>query len=192
MSNRFKAGLAVLAAGVAIGLLSMPTGAGAHAVVTPFQPQSAPLTAARTLYVLRVPNEEESLPFYKVVMPVPAPLQEAISVRATPGWRTKLVRKWTGKTEKFGNDVVKIYAISKITWTAKKGEALYPGFFGDFYFRFQNPVQPQQICFPVIQAYGKQRKNGRFRATKIVSWTGPPTAESPASCVNIVSAPPAT
>jgi uncharacterized protein YcnI len=179
----------VLAAGVAIGLLSMPTGAGAHAVVSPFQPQSAPLTAARTLYVLRVPNEEESLITYKVVLPVPPALQEGISVKPTPGWRTKIARKWTGKTEKFGNDVFKVYAISKITWTAKRGEGLLPGFFDEFYFRFQNPAQAQQLCFPIYQFYGKARKSGRFKLAKTVNWNGPPTSESPASCLNVVATP---
>ena len=47
----------LLGAALAIGaLMSLPAGAGAHATVSPFQPQTSPLTAARTLYVLRVPN----------------------------------------------------------------------------------------------------------------------------------------
>jgi len=189
MRNTFKAGAAMLVVAAGIALLSMPAGAGAHAVVSPFQPQTPPLTAARTLYVLRVPNEEESLVTYKVVMPVPPALQEAISVKPTPGWRTHLSRKWTGKTEKFGNEVFKIYATSKITWTAKRGEGLYPGFFDDFFFRFQNPAQAQQICFPVFQFYGKARKSGRFKLAKTVNWNGPPNSESPASCVNVLGTP---
>jgi uncharacterized protein YcnI len=189
MNRRFKVGAAMLVVAAGITLLVMPSGAGAHATVSPFQPQTPPLTAARTLYVLRAPNEEESLVTYKVVMPVPAALQEGISVKAAPGWRTRLTRKWTGKTEKFGNEVVKIYATSKITWIAKRGQGIDPGFFDDFFFRFQNPVQAQQICFPVFQFYGKARKNGKFRLAKTVNWNGPPNSEAPASCVNILGTP---
>jgi uncharacterized protein YcnI len=189
MRKRVIAGAAMLAVAAGIALLSMPAGAGAHATVSPFQPQTPPLTAARTLYVLRVPNEEESLVTYKVVLPVPAALQEAISVKAAPGWRTRLTRKWTGKTEKFGNEVVKIYGTSKITWIAKRREGIRPGFFDDFFLRFQNPSQAQQICFPVFQYYGTARRSGKFKLAKTVNWNGPPNSEAPASCVNILGTP---
>ena len=42
----------------ATALLAVPTGAGGHATVSPSQPQTTPLTAARTSYVVRVPERE--------------------------------------------------------------------------------------------------------------------------------------
>jgi uncharacterized protein YcnI len=165
-------------------LMSLPAGAGAHATVSPFQPQTSPLTAARTLYVLRVPNEQAVKGTYKVSLYVPAPLQEAIAVRQTSDWTVKLRRKDTGKV----NEGAKVYAIEKITWTAKKGATIEPGFFGDFFIRWQNPVAPGTFCFPVNQYYKTTGKKEKFEA---VRWNGPPEAEHPASCVTTVAAPPA-
>ena len=176
----------LLGAALAIAaLLALPAGAGAHATVTPFQPQTSPLTAARTLYVLRVPNEQAKKGTYKVSLYVPAPLQEAIAVRQVSDWKVKLRRKDTGKV----NEGEKVYAIEKITWTARKGATIEPGFFGDFFLRWQNPVAPGQFCFSVNQYYkttGKRREKA-----EVVRWNGPPNSEHPATCVTTVAAPPA-
>ena len=117
------------AAGLAVGLaaaaaLIAPALAGAHATVSPFQPQSSPLTAARTLYVLRVPNEKPKQPTYKVILHVPAAVQEAISVRQVSDWKVRLTRKDTGKKDEEGNP---LYAITAISWTAKRGAQIDPG-----------------------------------------------------------------
>jgi uncharacterized protein YcnI len=184
--------LAVLAALAAI----VPASAGAHATVSPAQPQTAPLTAARTSYVLRVPNEKAvGQSTYKVKMLVPAAVQGAISVKQIDDWRVRLARKATGQKNEEGEP---LYAITSITWVAKRGSAIKPAFFGEFFFRFQNPVQPQSLCFPTYQyyrpkGYGKlSRKAKRKAKPEIVSWIGPPSAEFPASCVTTVAAPPAT
>ena len=127
--------------------------------MTPFQPQTSPLTAARTLYVLRVPNEQATKGTYKVSLYVPAPLQEVISVRQVSDWSVKLRRKDTGKV----NEGEKVYAIEKITWTARRGATIEPGFFGDFFLRWQNPVAAGQFCFPINQYYkttGKRPPEG--------------------------------
>jgi uncharacterized protein YcnI len=166
-------------------LMSLPAGAGAHATVSPFQPQTSPLTAARTLYVLRVPNEHATKGTYKVSLYVPAPLQEVIAVRQVSDWKVKLRRKDTGKV----NEGAKVYAIEKITWTARKGATIEPGFFGDFFIRWQNPVAAGTFCFPVNQYYMTTRK--RRQKAEVVRWNGPPESEHPASCVTTVAAPPA-
>ena len=193
------------AAGLAVGLaaaasLIAPALAGAHATVSPFQPQSTPLTAARTLYVLRVPNEKPKQPTYKVILHVPAAVQEAISVRQVSDWKVRLTRKDTGRKDPEGNPA---YAVTAISWTAKRGAQIEPGFFGEFYFRFSNPAAAQRICFPVLQYYrgeASTKKSAKRSAKKkrrasekpeIVSWIGPPDAEFPASCVNVAAAPPA-
>jgi len=176
----------LLGAALAVAALtSLPAGAGAHATVTPFQPQTSPLTAARTLYVLRVPNEDTTKGTYKVSLYVPAALQEGISVRQDSDWRVKLRRRDTGKTE----EGAKVYAITKITWTAKKGATIEPGFFGDFFLRWQNPVAAGQYCFRVNQYYKTTGK--RRQKAEVVRWNGPPESERPASCVTTVAGPPA-
>ena len=170
---------------IGVALLCLPATAGAHATVTPFQPQTAPLTAARALYVVRVPNEQAKKGVYKVSLYVPAPIQEAISVKQISDWKVRLRRRDTGKL----NEGNKVYAIEKITWIAKKGATVEPGFFGDFLVRWQNPVQPQQLCFSIFEYYkttGKRREKA-----EVVRWNGPPNSEHPASCVTTVAAPPA-
>jgi uncharacterized protein YcnI len=144
--------------------------------------------------VLRVPNEKASQSTYKVKLLVPTAVQEAISVKQVADWRVRLARKDTGKKNEDGD---KLYAITSITWIAKKGSAIKPAFFGEFYFRFQNPVQPQKLCFPTLQFYRpagfeKLSKRAKRRAKpEVVSWTGAATAEFPASCITTAAAPPA-
>ena len=185
MIRKSAIGGSLLVAALAIAGLALPAGAGAHATVTPFQPQTSPLTAARTLYVLRVPNEHATKGTYKVSLYVPAPLQEAISVRQASDWKATLRRKDTGKV----NEGEKVYAIEKITWTARKGATIEPGFFGDFFLRWQNPVVAGQFCFSINQYYKTTGK--RRQRAEVVRWNGPPESERPASCVTTVASPPA-
>jgi uncharacterized protein YcnI len=182
--SKISGGL-LAAALAATALCALPAGAGAHATVTPFQPQTSPLTAARTLYVLRVPNEQATKGTYKVSLYVPAALQEAIAVRQVSDWKVTLRRKDTGKV----NEGEKVYAIEKITWTARKGATIEPGFFGDFFLRWQNPVVAGQFCFSINQYYKTTGK--RRQKAEVVRWNGAPESERPASCVTTVAAPPA-
>ena len=185
--------LAVAAAAVIASLL-VPALAGGHATVSPSHPQTTPLTAARTSYVLRVPNEKAAQSTYKVRLDVPAAVQEAISVKQIPDWKVTLKRRNTGKKNEEGDP---LYAITSITWTAKRGSAIKPGFFGEFFFRFQNPVAPQRLCFPTFQYYRPKgfdklsRRAKRRAKPEVVRWTGSPDSEFPASCVTTVAALPA-
>jgi uncharacterized protein YcnI len=188
--------LRIGAAAAMAAALALPAIAGGHATVSPAQPQTTPLTAARTTYVLRVPNEKAtSQSTYKVRLLVPAAVQEAISVKQVADWRVRLARKDTGKKSEEGD---KIYAITSITWVAKRGSAIKPAFFGEFFFRFQNPVQPQTLCFPTYQyyrpaGYAKLGRKAKRRAKpEVVAWTGAPDSEFPASCVTTVAVLPAT
>jgi periplasmic copper chaperone A len=187
-----------LCLGVALGatvvLMAVPAGAGAHATVSPFQPQTTPLTAARTSYVLRVPNEKGEQNTYKVILFVPTALQEVISVKQQGDWSVRLKRRDTGKKNEEGEPV---YAITSISWIAKKGSEIKPGFFGEFFIRFQNPVQPGRFCFPTNQYYRPKgfdklsKRQKRSAKPELVAWTGPPDAEFPASCITTAAAPPA-
>jgi uncharacterized protein YcnI len=184
----------LMSAGLAVAALSLPAGAAGHATVTPFHPQTTPLTAARTSYVLRVPNEKTAQNTYKVTLFVPGPLQEAISVQQNSDWVVRLKRRDTGKKNEEGEA---IQAITSISWTAKKGAEIRPHFFGEFFVRWQNPVQPGRYCFPTNQYYRPVGFNKLSRARKrrakpeLVAWTGPADAEFPASCVTTVAGPPA-
>jgi uncharacterized protein YcnI len=179
-------------AATAAAMLAVPAAAGAHATVSPIQPQGKTLTAARTSYVLRVPNERAATSTYRVSMFVPPVVQEAISVKKKPGWVIKLATKDTGKKDAEGAPVL---AVEKVTWTALPGAEIDPRFFDDFDIRFQNPATPQKTCFWVHQFYGttvkKKSKSGSTvftrKPTETVKWTGAEGSATPASCLNFVS-----
>jgi uncharacterized protein YcnI len=159
------------AAAVAMaGALAVPALASGHATVSATQPQGKTLTAARTSYVLRVPNERDDAGTHRVVMFVPAAVQEAISFRKVPGWRVKLYRD--GKK------------ITKVAWSARSARSVIdPGFYEEFSFRFQNPATAQKLCFGAKQFYERVAPSKRGET---VYWTGPADSETPASCVDIV------
>ena len=54
-----------------------------------------------------------------------------------------------------------------------------PGFFGEFFIRFQNPVQPGKFCFPINQYYRAKgfdklsKRAQRSAKPELVAWTGP-------------------
>jgi uncharacterized protein YcnI len=182
-----------IAFATAAAALGVPATAGAHATVTPMQPQGNALTSARTLYVLRVPNETAKTDTFRVKLFVPAAVQESIALKKKPGWDMKLTTRNTGKKDADGAPVP---AISRVTWTAKRGSEIAPHFFDDFELRFQNPATPQTACFPVHQTYGittkRKTRSGRTvftrKPTETVKWTGSETSDKPASCVSFVSA----
>ena len=144
--------------------------------------------------MLRVPNEKGEQNTYKVTLFVPAALQEVISVKQQGDWSVRLKRRDTGKKNDEGEPV---YAITSISWIAKKGSEIKPGFFGEFFIRFQNPVQPGKFCFPVNQYYRAKgfaklsKRQQRSAKPELVAWSGPSDAEFPASCVTTTAAPPA-
>lgn len=185
-----RLGLGVALAAVA--LLAVPALAGGHATVSPFQPQTSPLTAARTSYVVRVPNEKSEQSTYKITLFVPTALQEVISVKQQADWSTRLRRRDTGKKNEDGDP---LYAITSISWVAKKGSDIKPGFFGEFFIRFQNPVQAGKFCFPINQYYRAKgfdklsKRAQRSAKPELVAWSGPSSAEFPASCITTVAAP---
>jgi uncharacterized protein YcnI len=170
-------------AAAAFAALALPATAGAHATVQPIAPQGPALTSARTSYLLRVPNERATVGTWKVVLLVPEAVQQGISFTKTPGWKMTLKTRDTGQKDEEGNAVT---AVTKVTWTAKDRDAeLDPHFLGEFGFRFQNPAQPTSLCFPVSQYY---RKDSAHRAGgEVVRWWGNPTADTPASCVDVKS-----
>jgi uncharacterized protein YcnI len=182
MKLRFNGGLALGAAAVAAAAaLIVPTFSSGHATVSPLQPQGTPLTSARTTYAVRAPNEKEAQNTWKIVMYVSPTVQEAIQVQQSPDWKIRLDRVATGKLDSEGG---KVFATRRISWTAKTKDAeIEPGMFGQWLVRFQNPSFATKLCFGMSQFY--RNTDGSRRNPEIVHWTGPATADTPSSCVEV-------
>lgn len=169
---------------IAAGLIVPALSAG-HATVSTIQPQGAALTSARTTYAVRAPNEREAQNTWKIVMYVPGPIQKSISIAQTPDWKVRMDRVATGEV---GPEGGKVYAIRRVSWTAKTKDAeIEPGMFGQFMVRFQNPAEATRLCFPMGQYY--RNVDGSRRKPEIVNWTGPASADTPVSCIDVRAAP---
>ena len=172
--------LAIGLAAPAALLAAVPLASG-HATVSLLQPQGKALTAARVAYVLRAPTEKAKQATIMVTMHVPEAVQTSISVKQTPDWTVVLKRRETGQLDAEGNPR---YAIERVTWIAKKGSRIEPGFYGEWAFRMQNPATPQRLCFSIDQWYSKKTADGK---PEVVRWNGGSDSATPASCVEVVS-----
>src|ERR1700704_1966981 len=99
MNLRMKQSRPTLAAALSAGIaaLAVPALSSGHATVSALQPQGTSLTGARGTYVVRAPNEREAQSTWKIVMYVPAEIQESISFRQVPDWKINIGREDTGK-----------------------------------------------------------------------------------------------
>jgi uncharacterized protein YcnI len=176
MKRLIGIGLAAAAA-----ILAVAPFASGHSTVSLLQPQGKALTAARVAYVLRSPNEKAKQDTIMVTMHVPEAAQASISVKQTPDWRVVLKRRDTGQVDADGNPR---YAIERVTWIAKKGMRIAPGFYGEWSFRMQNPATPQRMCFAIDQWYSKKTVDGK---PEVVKWNGSADSATPASCIDVVS-----
>ena len=185
ITPRAALGAAVAAASAAA--LALPALSSGHATVSALQPQGTSLTGARGTFVVRAPNETEKQNTWKVVMYVPAAIQESFSVRQSPDWKIRIVREDTGKK---GEGDSKILAVKRVSWTARNAAAeVEPGMFGEWAARWVNPLTPQKLCFGIAQYY--RNKNGSRKKSEVVNWTGDPaTAEHPRSCIDVAATPP--
>jgi uncharacterized protein YcnI len=171
---------AVVSAGIAG--LAVPALSSGHATVSALQPQGPSLTGARGTYVVRAPNEREAQNTWKIVMYVPAQIQESISFRQVPDWKLKIIRQDTGKTGEGGS---KIFAVNRVAWTAKSRDAeIEPAMFGEWAIRYVNPTAPTTLCFGITQYY--RNTNGTRVKPEVVNWTGDPaTSDTPRSCIDV-------
>ena len=176
MKRMIGIGLAASAA-----ILAVVPFASGHATVSLLQPQGKALTAARVAYVVRAPNEKAKQDTIMLTMYVPEAAQASISVKQTPDWTIVLKRRDTGQVDAEGNPR---YAIERVTWIAKKGMRIQPGFYGEWSFRMQNPASPQRMCFPMDQWYSKKTADGK---PELVKWSGGSESATPASCIDVVS-----
>ena len=177
-----RAALAAAVLSAAVAALVVPALSSGHATVSALQPQGTSLTGARGTYVVRAPNEREAQNTWKIVMYVPAAIQESISIRQVPDWRLKIVRQDTGRT---GEGASKIFAVKRISWTAKSRDAeIEHGMFGEWAIRYVNPATPATLCFGIAQYYRNTR--GARIKPDVVNWTGDPaTSDTPRSCIDV-------
>jgi uncharacterized protein YcnI len=176
MKKAIGLGVAAVAAILAVTPL-----ASGHSTVSLLQPQGKALTSARAAYILRAPNEKAKQATIMVTMYVPAPVQETISVKQTPDWAVVVKRRETGQVDAEGNPR---YAIERITWIARPGNRIEPGFYGEWSFRMQNPATAQKLCFAIDQWYSKKTADGK---PEVVKWSGDASSATPASCLDVVS-----
>jgi uncharacterized protein YcnI len=176
MKKAIGLGVAAVAAILAVTPL-----ASGHSPFTFFPPQGKGLTSARAAYILRAPNEKAKQATIMVTMYVPAPVQETISVKQTPDWAVVVKRRETGQVDAEGNPR---YAIERITWIARPGNRIEPGFYGEWSFRMQNPATAQKLCFAIDQWYSKKTADGK---PEVVKWSGDASSATPASCLDVVS-----
>ena len=170
--------LSIGAAAVALGLTPLASG---HATVSLLQPQGKALTSARVAIVLRAPNERATTSTFQMALNVPEGVQRSISVKAMSDWKIVLKRRDTGEKNASGEPIM---ATEKVTWIARTPDArIDPGFYGEWYFRIQNPTTPQRLCFSIDQWYTKKTQNGK---PERVSWSGASDSATPASCMDVV------
>jgi uncharacterized protein YcnI len=174
--------LAAAALSAGIAALAVPALSSGHATVSALQPQGTSLTGARGTYVVRAPNEREAQSTWKIVMYVPAEIQESISFRQVPDWKINIVREDTGRAGEGGS---KIFAVKRVSWTAKTKDAeIEPGMFGEWAIRYVNPATPATLCFGIAQWY--RNTSGARTKPDIVNWTGDPaTSDTPRSCIDV-------
>lgn len=181
--------LAAASATALTAALAVPALSSGHTTISALQPQGPALTAQRTAYVVRAPNETPRQNAYRITMLVPAAVQQAISIKHDSAWQVKVSKSKTGAKDEDGNPV---YAVKRVTWTAKtRGDEIRPFEYGEFPVRFQNPATAQQLCFGFWQYYRNAKSHLR-RKPEIVKWTGASDSATPASCVQVVDSPPAS
>lgn len=181
-SEQYRPALAAAAVSAAVAALAAPALSSGHSTVSALQPQGASLTGASGTYVVRAPNERAEQNTWKVVMYVPAPLQESISFKQVPGWKLRIVKQDTGSKD---GDGAPVFAVKRVSWTARDKDAeIEPRMFGEWPIRYRNPPTAGTVCFGIAQHY--RNTNGRRTKADIVNWTGDPaTSDKPRSCIDV-------
>jgi hypothetical protein len=189
MTRSLKTRAALAAAVATAAALAVPALSSGHSTVSALQPQGVSLTGARGTFVVRSPNETPSQNTWKIVMYVPYQIQESFTVKQDPNWKIRIVRQDTGRKGEGGSA---IYAVKRVSWTARNREAeIEPGMFGEWPVRWVNPVAPTKLCFGIAQYY--RNADGSRKKPEIVNWTGDPaTAEHPRSCIDVAASAPAS
>jgi uncharacterized protein YcnI len=177
-----RAALTAAAVSAVIAALAVPALSSGHATVSALQPQGPSLTGASGTYVVRAPNEKAAQNTWKIVMYIPAELQESISFKQTPDWKISLVKQDTGAKDSEGSPV---FAVKRVSWTARSKDAeIEPKMFGEWAIRYRNPASPATVCFGIAQYY--RNADGNRVKPEIVNWTGDPaTADTPRSCIDV-------
>ena len=147
VSPRRIAAAAATAAGVVV-LTAIP--ASAH--VTVASPDAAPGGFGKLIF--SVPNETDSADVTQltVQLPTDTPFAE-VSTLPVPGWTVQAEETKLAKPVQVEGATV-TQAVTSVTWTARKGQGLAPGEFGEF--TLSVGVFPEHVnamSFPATQTY---------------------------------------
>ena len=159
MKRMIGIGLAASAA-----ILAVVPFASGHATVSLLQPQGKALTAARVAYVVRAPNEkakQDTIHAHDVRAGGGAGVDLRQADARLDG-RAEAARHGPGRRRGQPS-----FAIERVTWIAKKGMRIQPGFYGEWSFRMQNPAAPQRLCFAIDQWYSKKTADGKPEAGQV-------------------------
>jgi uncharacterized protein YcnI len=171
-----------LAGGVAASTVLLIAGpAAAHVSV---QPVGEAAKGGYATLNFKVPNERDQASTVKLEVTFPAdhPLS-SVTPQAVPGWKIEIDRSTLDKPlEVHGKKIAE--AVSKVTWTADKGE-IAPGYFQQFPVSVGAlPEDADQLVFKAIQTYDNK---------EVVRWIEEPTAggdepDSPAPVLKLTAA----
>jgi uncharacterized protein YcnI len=141
--------------------------AWAHVTVQP----SEAIAESFAKFVMRVPNERDDANTTKLVVQFPA--MAFVSFEDVSGWtRDVQMRKLNKPLKAFGESLKEV--VGTVTWSGGKVE---PGEFIEFPFSAAMPAGEVQLKFPAIQTYD---------SGEVVKWTGPESADTPASILSTV------
>jgi periplasmic copper chaperone A len=154
LSRRRPLQRALLGGGAALvavaGSVLLAGPASAHVSVNPRE--AAPGGFAKLTF--RVPTESPTASTTKVTvsLPLETPLA-SVSIKPHPGW-TANVTKTKLATPVVSEDLRLTEAVSRITWTARKGAAIAPGQFEEFDISVGPlPTNVPTMSFPAVQTY---------------------------------------
>lgn len=136
---------------------------------------------------LRVPVEKNADTVkLQVALPTNTPIA-SVDVKPIPGW-THTEKTVTLKKPIKTDDGNITQAVAQITWTAKKGQGLKPGEYGDFTFIAGQLPDVSTLVFPALQTYSDGS------TVKWIQRQAPGTEEpeDPAPVLKLTSGDPAT
>ena len=131
-------------------LVMMAAPAFAHVTVRVDNPEAG----AFAKYTVRAPNESDEASTVSIEVQLPPGFEEA-RYQPAQGWDIEV-----------RGGVLNI-----------EGGELGPGQFQEFYFSAQNPEEPTELVFPVVQTYDDG---------EVSRWVGEPDSDAPASVITIV------
>lgn len=147
--RRTVSAVALTVGALLVGALGLATPASAHVTVNPREATQG----GYGRLAFRVPNESDTASTIKleVTLPEDAPVA-SVSIMPVPGWKVETEkRKLDTPLESHGSQITE--AVSKITWTAEKGNGIQPGQFQEFPVSMGPLPKVDRMVFKALQTY---------------------------------------